>query len=70
MRSDNIQLKSDLNKCLSNLLATETKVLKKKNLKADIRVLQIELAELKQVAEDAKTREVLNRQNEEKVSLL
>jgi len=42
-----MQLKSDLNKALSQLLATETKLLKKKNLKTDMQTLKTELAELK-----------------------
>ncbi len=47
IRSDNMQLKSDLNKALTKLLATETKLLKIKSLKQDIKLLQNELYDFK-----------------------
>ena len=42
-----MQLKSDLNKALTKLLATETKLLKIKSLKQDIKLLQNELYDFK-----------------------
>lgn len=54
MREVNMQLKSDLNKSLSQMLNLETKLLKTKSLHDEVHQLQKELNEFRKIAEVAK----------------
>lgn len=54
MREVNMQLKSDLNKSISQMLNLETKLLKTKSLHDEVHQLQKELNEFRKIAEVAK----------------
>ena len=69
-REINMQLKSDLNKALSEMLTLETKLLKTKSLKSEVRQLQAELMNFKKIAEAAKQTEELLEANESQAKQL